>query len=161
MERPIFKPVGTPVEELDTPALVVDLTVLERNIETMHAFFRQRQAKVRPYVETHCCPAIAHKQLAAGGTAAASALPPSAKGRSSLSKASATSSWPIRSSPQPRSRRLCALARHARITVSRRSSAQYRGSVQRGPETSGRLRRGGGYPYPHQRLWRRARPAGR
>ena len=28
MERPIFKPVGTPVEQLDTPALVVDLEAL-------------------------------------------------------------------------------------------------------------------------------------
>ena len=27
MERPIIKPIGTPVEELDTPALVVDMDV--------------------------------------------------------------------------------------------------------------------------------------
>ena len=25
MERPIFQPIGTPAEELDTPALVVDV----------------------------------------------------------------------------------------------------------------------------------------
>ena len=68
MERPIFKPIGTPVEELDTPILVVDLTILERNIETLHSFFRQRVAKVRPHIEAHRCPMIAHKQLAAGGT---------------------------------------------------------------------------------------------
>ncbi len=68
MERPIFKPVGTPVEHLDTPALVVDLSTLERNIETLHAFFRQHEPKVRPHMESHRCPAIAHKQLAAGGT---------------------------------------------------------------------------------------------
>lgn len=68
MERPVFKPVGTPVEELDTPALVVDLDILEQNIETLHAFFRQRDAKVRPHVESHRCPAVAHMQLAAGGT---------------------------------------------------------------------------------------------
>ena len=68
MERPIFKPVGTPVEQLDTPALVLDLDVLERNIETVHSFFRQRPANLRPHVEAHRCPAIAHKQLAAGGT---------------------------------------------------------------------------------------------
>ena len=66
MERPIFKPVGTPVEQLDTPALVLDLDVLERNIETVHSFFRQRPANLRPHVEAHRCPAIAHKQLAAG-----------------------------------------------------------------------------------------------
>ena len=33
MERPIFQPVGTPVEELDTPALVIDLDVMDKNIQ--------------------------------------------------------------------------------------------------------------------------------
>ena len=37
MERPILKPVGTPVEELDTPALVVDMDVLESNIERVQS----------------------------------------------------------------------------------------------------------------------------
>ena len=68
VERPIFKPMGTPVEDLDTPVLVVDLDLLEHNIETLHSFFRDRPAGVRPHVESHRCPAIAHKQLAAGGT---------------------------------------------------------------------------------------------
>ena len=68
MERPIFKPVGTPVEQLDTPALVLDLSVLDQNIETLHSFFLRQEAKVRPHVAVHKCPAIAHKQLAAGGT---------------------------------------------------------------------------------------------
>ena len=68
MERPVLKPVGTPVEELDTPALIVDLDVLDKNIETVHSFFESSQAKLRPHVEAHRCPAIAHKQLAAGGT---------------------------------------------------------------------------------------------
>jgi 3-hydroxy-D-aspartate aldolase len=67
MERPIFKPVGTPVAQLDTPALVVDLPTLERNIDIVHTFVRERAAKVRPQVESHRCPAIAHKQLDAGG----------------------------------------------------------------------------------------------
>lgn len=68
MERPIFKPIGTPEEELDTPALVVDLGKLDRNIETMAAFFRDKKAKLRPRIAAHGSPAIAHMQLAAGGT---------------------------------------------------------------------------------------------
>lgn len=68
MERPIFKPVGTPVMELDTPALVVDLAILERNLTTLHTFFQKQQAKVRPLVSAHLCPSLAHLQLAAGGT---------------------------------------------------------------------------------------------
>lgn len=68
MERPIFKPLGTAVAELDTPALVVDMALLERNLETLHSFFQRQQAKLRPHVTAHRCPAIAHQQLAAGGT---------------------------------------------------------------------------------------------
>ena len=68
MERPIFKPIGTPEEELDTPALVVDLGKLDRNIETMASFFRDRKAKLRPRITAHGSPAVAHMQLAAGGT---------------------------------------------------------------------------------------------
>lgn len=68
MERPVFQPPGTPVGELDTPALVVDLDVMDRNIETLHARFRGSTAKVRPYVGSHQCSQIAHRQLLAGAT---------------------------------------------------------------------------------------------
>ena len=68
MERPIFKPLGTPAEELDTPSLVIELDALESNLEAVHTFFQQTSAKLRPLVSIHGCPALAHKQLAAGGT---------------------------------------------------------------------------------------------
>ena len=68
MERPIFKPIGTPEVELDTPAFVVDVEKLDRNIETTASFFRDGAASLRPHVSGHGSPAIAHKQLAAGGT---------------------------------------------------------------------------------------------
>ena len=68
MERPLFKPVGTPLLQLDTPALVVDVAVLEHNLATAHNFFHNGAVKLRPHVSAHRCPVIAHKQLAAGGT---------------------------------------------------------------------------------------------
>ncbi len=68
MERPLFKPVSTPVLQLDTPALVVDVAALQHNITTVHGFFQTQQVKLRPHVSAHRCPVIAHKQLAAGGT---------------------------------------------------------------------------------------------
>ena len=68
MERPIFKPIGTPEVELDTPAFVVDVEKLDRNIETAASFFRDSGAGLRPHVSGHGSPAIAHRQLAAGGT---------------------------------------------------------------------------------------------
>ncbi len=68
MERPIFQASGTPVEELDTPALVVDLEVMDRNIDKVHACFSHSSAKIRPHAGRHQCPQIAHRQLRAGAT---------------------------------------------------------------------------------------------
>jgi D-serine deaminase-like pyridoxal phosphate-dependent protein len=69
MERPVFKPVGTPVEELDTPALVVDLEALEHNIRTVHGTFERGPSTLRPDASAHLCPALANMQLAVDGTA--------------------------------------------------------------------------------------------
>ena len=74
MERPIFQPIGTPAEALDTPALVVDLDVMESNIDTVHGYFRrvnpdgvtlETEACVRPHVSCHGCPEIMQRQLSA------------------------------------------------------------------------------------------------
>jgi len=53
-------------DEIDTPALIVDLDVMERNIATMIAFFRDRPAKLRPHFKSPKSPAIAKRLLAAG-----------------------------------------------------------------------------------------------
>ena len=117
MERPVFKPMGTPVEELDTPVLVVDVDVLDRNIETLHSFFRQRDAKVRPHVESHRCPAIAHRQLAAGGTA--NGISVTTVGEAEVFAQQGFSDIFVANevvTPQ-KIGRLCSLARQASITV--------------------------------------------
>ena len=73
MERPILQPVGTPAEELDTPALVVDVGAMEQNIAVLHGavggsggVFAAGQVRVRPHISCHGCPEIARLQLAAG-----------------------------------------------------------------------------------------------
>ena len=68
MERPTFKPIGTPSEELDTPALVVDLDALDTNVRLVHDAVRAGGATVRPRLDYHLCPAIGHIQIGAGGT---------------------------------------------------------------------------------------------
>ena len=72
MERPIFQPIGTPAEELDTPALVVDLGAMEQNIAVLHDAVGGSDAggvRVRPHVSCHGCPEIAQFQLSAAGNA--------------------------------------------------------------------------------------------
>ena len=123
MERPIIKPIGTLAEELDTPALVVDLDVLEENIRRVHSSFEDTEAKIRPYVETHRCPAIAHKQLAAagtnGGVSVASVAEAEAFAQSGVSDVLIVNAVV----GGKKIDRLCALARRARVTVAVDSAA--------------------------------------
>jgi D-serine deaminase-like pyridoxal phosphate-dependent protein len=58
--------IGAKKDEIDTPALLIDLDVMEKNIDTMAKFFRSVPAELRPHAKTHKCPIIAHKQLEAG-----------------------------------------------------------------------------------------------
>ena len=117
MERPIFKPIGTPVEQLDTPSFLVDMGALENNIETLHDFFRQRMAKVRPHIEAHRCPAIAHKQLAAGGTVGGICV--TTVGQAEVFAQSGFTDIFIANEivTRPKINRLCALAHDTRMMV--------------------------------------------
>ncbi len=54
------------VDELETPAVLVDLDVLERNVATMAARARAAGVRLRPHAKTHKCPEIGRLQLAAG-----------------------------------------------------------------------------------------------
>ncbi len=51
---------------LQTPALVVDLDVLERNIAAMAAHARKNGIALRPHAKTHKCAQIARRQIDAG-----------------------------------------------------------------------------------------------
>ena len=54
------------VAEIDTPALIVDLPSMERNIARMAEFFKDLPSKPRPHAKTHKTPQIALRQIAAG-----------------------------------------------------------------------------------------------
>jgi D-serine deaminase-like pyridoxal phosphate-dependent protein len=58
--------VGDPVDTIDTPALVVDLDAMERNLAAMAAFARTHGVRLRPHAKMHKCAAIAQLQVAAG-----------------------------------------------------------------------------------------------
>ena len=57
---------GIHKQEIDTPALLIDLDVMDTNIAQMARFFRAVKAELRPHAKTHKTPAIAHKQIQAG-----------------------------------------------------------------------------------------------
>jgi D-serine deaminase-like pyridoxal phosphate-dependent protein len=54
------------IEELDTPALTVDLDIMERNLRSLSDYCRKRGLKLRPHTKTHKIPAIAKMQIASG-----------------------------------------------------------------------------------------------
>lgn len=53
-------------ERLNTPALVLDLDALERNLEKMASFARAKGVTLRPHAKTHKSVQIAKRQLAGG-----------------------------------------------------------------------------------------------
>jgi D-serine deaminase-like pyridoxal phosphate-dependent protein len=57
---------GTPVEEFETPSIVVDLDVAEENIRKMQSFADKHGMGLRPHSKTHKSPYWAHRQLEAG-----------------------------------------------------------------------------------------------
>jgi len=59
--------IGRNVEELATPALIVDAEALEANLSEMAGFFADRACKLRPHFKSHKCASLARRQLAAGG----------------------------------------------------------------------------------------------
>ena len=56
------------LDELPTPALVVDLDRLERNIQNMADRANQLGVRLRPHVKTHKCLEIGRMQVAAGAS---------------------------------------------------------------------------------------------
>ena len=58
--------VGMPVTELPTPALVVDIEIMTRNMETMANYLTKVKTQLRPHAKTHKTPAIGHIQMRAG-----------------------------------------------------------------------------------------------
>lgn len=56
----------SPIEELETPALVVDARVMERNIRDLSAYAAEHHLNLRPHIKTHKIPAIAQMQMASG-----------------------------------------------------------------------------------------------
>jgi D-serine deaminase-like pyridoxal phosphate-dependent protein len=56
------------ISELDTPALVVDLDVMERNLSRMAEYCRKHQLLLRPHTKSHKIPELAKRQIESGAT---------------------------------------------------------------------------------------------
>lgn len=58
---------GDRLQDVDTPALILDLDRFEVNLERMREAAANHGVRVRPHAKSHKCPEIARRQIAAGG----------------------------------------------------------------------------------------------
>jgi D-serine deaminase-like pyridoxal phosphate-dependent protein len=58
--------IGAPKGDLETPALLVDLEILDQNIKKLAAFCEQRRVNWRPHIKAVKVPELAEREIAAG-----------------------------------------------------------------------------------------------
>ncbi len=109
-------PIVAAEEVLDTPCMVVDETILHRNIAEMQAFATSVGVALRPHIKTHKTPQIARLQIQAGAVGATCAKLGEAEVMAD--EAGVTDlllAYPVVG--EPKIRRLLALMERAHVTV--------------------------------------------
>jgi D-serine deaminase-like pyridoxal phosphate-dependent protein len=104
------------IEELDTPALTVDLDIMERNLRSLSDYSRKHGLKLRPHTKTHKIPAIAKMQIASGCSGITVAKVGEAEVMASAGLEDILIAYPVVG--QSKCERLAKLAQQRKITVS-------------------------------------------
>lgn len=107
--------VGRPVDEVPTPALLLDLDRFEWNIARMQAMVAGSGLAYRPHAKSHKSPIVAQKQLAAGATGICCAKLGEAEAMVASGVSDILITTPVVGTAKLL--RLAAIARHARIAV--------------------------------------------
>ena len=61
-------PIGTPVAELDTPCLLIDMDALEHNFQRIADTYKDSDVKIREHTKNIKSPLIAYMQMRTGGS---------------------------------------------------------------------------------------------
>ena len=102
------------LDALETPALLVDLDRMERNLDRAAAYAAAHGLALRPHVKTHKSPVIASAQLSRGARGLTCATPFEAEVMSAVCDDLLIAYPPVGTT---RARRLARLPRQARVTV--------------------------------------------
>ena len=54
------------ISEIDTPAILIDLDIMERNLCRVADYARENDLRLRPHTKTHKIPALGRKQIERG-----------------------------------------------------------------------------------------------
>ena len=146
MARPVPLP-----EDRPTPALVVDLAVLEANLAAMAGTAAALGAALRPHAKTHKCVEVARRQLALGAVGLSVATVSEAEVFAEAGIDDLFIAYPLWAD-RARRGRLAALARRVRLRVGVDSAAGASGHGPGGGRGPGRGPRGGGLRPAPQRL---------
>ena len=101
------------IDELETPALLVDLDRMEGNLDKAAAYARAHGIALRPHIKTHKSPLLAREQLSRGAAGLTCATPFEAEVMSEVTRDILVMYPPL----GPRAARLAEVARTARLTV--------------------------------------------
>ncbi len=112
------------VAELDTPALLIDLDIMERNLRRAADYARANDLQLRPHTKTHKIPALGRRQLELGAVGLTVAKVGEAEVMLSAEPPELLVAYPIIG--HRKLERLAAVARRARITVALDSLAAAR-----------------------------------
>jgi D-serine deaminase-like pyridoxal phosphate-dependent protein len=113
------------ISQLDTPALVVDLDVMERNLSQMAEYCRRHELRLRPHTKTHKIPELARKQIESGAAGITVAKLGEAEVMTDAGLDDLLIAYPIVG--PTKTHRLADLAQRATITVSLDSEEAARG----------------------------------
>lgn len=113
------------ITELDTPALVVDLDVMEQNLSHMAEYCRRHRLRLRPHTKTHKVPELANKQIASGAVGITVAKLSEAEVMLNAGLKDLLIAYPIVG--PAKTKRLASVAERATVTVSLDSEEAARG----------------------------------
>ncbi len=103
------------IEDLDTPALVVDLDIMERNLRRVADYCAQYDLRLRPHTKTHKSIFLARQQLALGAAGLTVAKVGEAEVMLGANPPDLLVAFPVVG--EPKLRRLTAVAQHTQVTV--------------------------------------------
>jgi D-serine deaminase-like pyridoxal phosphate-dependent protein len=104
------------VSELDTPALLIDLDIMERNLRRVAEYTKEHGLRLRPHTKTHKIPALGRMQLASGAVGLTVAKVGEAEVMMTAEPPDLLVAFPVVG--QAKLKRLIPIARQARVTVS-------------------------------------------
>ncbi len=112
------------VSELDTPALLIDLDIMERNLRRVADYAAAHHLRLRPHTKTHKMPEIGRRQLALGAAGLTVAKVSEAEVMLDASTSDLLVAYPVIG--RTKLDRLAKVARRAQVTVALDSAAAAR-----------------------------------